>query len=118
MEENVEKSLNYLLDWPQLIQPDQLIKEGLINEPVFTDFLSKFSKLLRWRQQNSGNVDETTISQVLCYTDQLLLIFNNANTCVQLQAAKLLLTDEFRVLRQLLNSVSIEELDTRELNSK
>ena len=122
MEENVKKSLDFLLDWPQLIQSNHLLKKSLINQPVFTDFLSKFSKLLRWRQQtrqkNSGNIDETTISQVLCYTDQLLLIFNNANACVQLQAAKLLLTDEFRVLRQLLNSVSIEELDIRELNSK
>ena len=113
----MQKSLDVLLNWPQLIQFDLLIKDGLINERTFTNFLSNFSKLLRWRQQKNGNLDETTISQVLCYTNQLLLIFNSANVCVQLQAAKLLLTDEFRILRQVLN-LSIEELDSREMNSK
>ena len=113
----MQKSLDVLLDWPQLIQFELLIKDGLINERTFTNFLSNFSKLLRWRQQKNGNLDETAISQVLCYTDQLLLIFNSANVRVQLQAAKLLLTDEFRILRQVLN-LSVEELDAREMNSK
>ena len=113
----MQKSLNVLFEWPQLIQFDLLIEDGLINERTFTNFLSNFSKLLRWRQQKSRNLDETTISQVLCYTDQLLLIFNSANVCVQLQAAKLLLTDKSRILRQVLN-LSIEELDSREMNSK
>ena len=95
VEENVEKSFDF---WPQLIQSDPLVKEGLINECSFTDFLNKFSKLLRWRKQSTKDPDETLVSQVLCYADQLLLIFNNANVYVQLQAAKLLLEDKFRVL--------------------
>ena len=117
-EENVEKSFYF---WPQLIQSDPLVKEGLIsgliNECNFTDFLNKFSKLLCWRKQSTKDPDETLVSQVLCYADQLLLIFNSANVCVQLQAAKLLLEDKFRVLQQVLR-LSLENLDTREINSK
>ena len=113
-EEIVEKSFDF---WPQLIQSDPLIKEGLINVCSFTDVLNKFSKLLRWRKQNTGDPEGTLVSQVLCYADQLLLIFNSANVCVQLQAAKLLLEDKFRVLRQVLH-LSLENLDTREISSK
>ena len=115
-EENVEKYFDF---WPQLIQSDPLIKEGLINVCSFTDVLNKFSKLLRWRKQLQGSKDpdETLVSQVLCYADQLLLIFNSANVCVQLQAAKLLLEDKFQVLRQVLH-LSLENLDTREISSK
>lgn len=107
---------DFLFHWPQLINFDPLIKEDLIDEPCFVEFMSKFSKLLSWRQQHIGDyLDKTVVSHMLCYTDQLLSIFNSANVCVQLQAAKLLLVDKFQVLRRVLN-LSLEKLDTREMS--
>ena len=112
-----EEVVDFLLHWPQTIKSNSLTKEDIINKSNFVDFLSKFSKLLRWRQQNVGDVNETVLSQMLCYTDQLMLIFNSANACVQLQAAKLLVEDKFRVLGQIMK-LSFEKLDAREMSSE
>lgn len=112
-----EEAVDFLLHWPQTIKSDSLTKEDIINESNFVEFLGKFSKLLCWRQQNAGDVNETVLSQMLCYTDQLMLIFNSANACVQLQAAKLLVEDKFRVLGQILK-LSLEKLDAREMSSE
>ena len=118
-EEEAAEPFDCLLQWPQTIKFDPILtKEDLINKSSFVEFLSKFCKLLRWRQQNTAaDLDETVVSQMLCYTDQLLLIFNSANVCVQLQAAKLLVENKFGVLRQVMR-LTLEKLDVREMSSK
>jgi len=117
MEEEAQKSFNFLLHWPQTIKSDPLTKEGVVDESNFVNFLNKFSKFLRWRQQRTKDVDEIAASQMLCCADKLLSVFNSPDVYVQLQAAKLLLGDEFRVLRQVMN-LSIAELDTRKISGK
>ena len=114
------KSLNYLLNWPpnERDSTELLIDGECLNEASSVNFLSKFRKLLCWSTGlRDGVLDRVAVSQMLCYADKLLSIFNSVHVCVQLQAAKLLFSNQLEILR-LVMKLSLNELDTREINGK
>ena len=116
------KGLNYLLNWPQNEQDStELLIDNCrecLNEASSVSFFEKFHKLLRWAIESCEGIhDSVAVSQMLCYTDKMVSLFNSVHVCVRLQATKLLFSSQLEILR-LVMKLSLTELDTREISSK
>ena len=75
-------------------EKESLVDDGILNEQAYTNLLSNFLKLLQWycahKEECEGTVTENIVSQIICYTDKLMEVFNSPSSCIQLRTARLL----------------------------
>ena len=115
---NLQKQFDFI-NWPPTkpLQSLTTDTEGQLDETLCGKFLDELCKLLRNHCGRQNHIDGVAVSQLICYTDKLLGVFNHPNICVQLQAAKLLFYDEFKVVK-LVTELSLGDLDAKDINSK
>lgn len=92
-----------------------LVDGGILNEVTYTELLNNFLKLLQWYCARRATTDEGAstqyvTSQILCYTDRLMEVFNNPSTCIRLQATRLLLSKAMPIVK-LVMKLSPDALD-------
>lgn len=92
-----------------------LVDGGILNEVTYTELLNNFLKLLQWycahrATTGEGASTQYVTSQILCYTDRLMEVFNNPSTCIRLQATRLLLSKAMPVVK-LVMKLSPDALD-------
>ena len=87
------------MSWQQTKMLEPIKDGGKLNESVCSGVLDEFLKLLQWYSQHKRTLEDAVVSQVLCYTDRVLEIFNDPSIYTQLQASKLLRSNRMKILR-------------------
>ena len=91
----------------------------VFNEEATIKFLGDFYTFLCWysgHRKNSNKEDKNASTQILCYVDKLLEVFNSTDVNTRLQATKLLLKDKLKVIGTVME-LSLKDLDTAETSS-
>lgn len=112
MESQTSEVVNFS-SWQLKEKP--LVDGGILNEVTYTKLLNNFLKLLQWycahrATTGEGASTQYVTSQILCYTDRLMEVFNNPSTCIRLQATRLLLSKAMPVVK-LIMKLSPDALD-------
>ena len=104
--------------WPPTKPSESMATEEHLNELLYGKILGELFKLMRSNcSRRQSHIDRVAVSQLICYTDKLLWVFNHPNICVQLKAAKLLFCNELRVIK-LVMELSLSDLDSKDINGK
>ena len=91
------------------LQAKSLVEDGVLDEQACIELLTNFLKLLQCycTQYEDNNF---IMSQIICYTDRLMEVFNNPSSCIQLRAANLLQSKAMPVVK-LVMKLSLNALD-------